>query len=124
MTKNKKTYFICPVGGHSPEETEDTVRELENDGWDVYWPHRDTDQNDKTGLAICESRAKAIREREYVHFCWGGENEGCLFDLGMAFILNKKIIPVYMPKIVPGKKSLQAMVNAYYNKWRNHNENS
>ena len=104
-----KTFLICPVRGKSAEETQGIVDELEALDYDVHWPHRDTDQNDDTGLRICQDNRRAIEEADVVHIVWDGNSQGCLFDLGIAFALRKRIMPVELP----GKtdhKSFQNMV--------------
>ena len=112
----KKTFLICPVRGHGLEETEDIVKGLESEGWLVHWPPRDTDQNDPNGFRICTDNMDAIKKSDAVHFIWNGESQGCLFDLGIAFTLNKKIIPISMPELTD-HKSFQNMVN----EWSKHN---
>lgn len=104
-----KTFLICPVRGKSSEETQDVVDELEALDYEVHWPHRDTNQNDNTGLRICQDNRKAIEEADIVHIVWDGNSQGCLFDLGIAFALNKKIMPIELPEITDGK-SFQNMI--------------
>lgn len=106
------TFLICPVRGHDMAETEALVKSLEADGWDVYWPPRDTPQDDPTGYNICRNNEAAIRARRYVHFVWDGKSQGGLFDLGMAFAMGKTIIPVQMPPLTTGK-SFQNMVSEW-----------
>jgi len=108
----KRTFLICPVRGHDMAETEALVAKLESEGWDVYWPPRDTPQDDPTGYNICRANEAAIRSRPYVHLTWNGESQGCLFDLGMAFALGKTVLPIQMPPPTPGK-SFQNMVTEW-----------
>jgi len=108
----KKTFLICPVRGHDSSETFDIVSNLEIDGWQVHWPPRDTNQDDDVGLSICNQNLSAIDDADVVHFIWDGESQGCLFDLGMAFALDKKIIPIKMPPLTDGK-SFQNMVTEW-----------
>ena len=108
----KRTFLICPVRGHSMDETKALVAKLESEGWEVYWPPRDTPQDDPTGYDICRTNEAAIRSRPYVHFVWNGESQGCLFDLGMAFAMGKTVIPVSMPEPTSGK-SFQNMVTEW-----------
>jgi hypothetical protein len=109
---DKRTFLICPVRGHGMGETASIVDNLEKDGWDVYWPPFDTDQDDDTGLRICQDNLAAIKDRPYIHFIWNGESQGCLFDLGMAFALGKKVIVVSIPELTEGK-SFQNMVTEW-----------
>ena len=107
-----KTFLICPVRGVSPEETRHIVDGLEKDGWEVHWPHRDTNQDDPVGLRICGDNRAAIEEAEAVHIVWDGKSQGSLFDLGMTFSLGKKIVPIELPEATEGK-SFQNMVRAW-----------
>jgi len=110
-----KTFLICPVRGVDPALTEGLVKDLEADGWDVHWPPRDTDQNDNTGLHICQDNKKAIQEADVIHLVWDGKSQGSLFDLGMAFMLGKEIYPLNIPKLTEGK-SFQNMITEWAKK--------
>jgi nucleoside 2-deoxyribosyltransferase len=109
MQKTKKAFLICPVRGHSLEETEETVRWLESGAWSVHWPPRDTDQNDNTGYRICVDNRTAIEQSDVVFVIWDGKSQGCLFDLGMAFALRKSVLWVTLPPESRGK-SFQNMI--------------
>lgn len=108
----QKTFLICPVRGVSLEQSRTVVEALESAGWQVHWPHRDTDQTDDIGLRICQDNRAGIEEADVVHVIWYGESHGVLFDLGMAFALRKPVIPVMLPAPTPGK-SFQNMVRAW-----------
>lgn len=107
-----KSFLICPVRGKSPEDTAGIVKSLEDEGYHVHWPHRDTNQSDPVGLRICGDNLAAIQNADVVHVVWDGLSQGCLFDLGMAFALNKKISPISLPDETPNK-SFQNMVRAW-----------
>ena len=107
-----KAFLICPVRGHSPEETEEIVGRLEAKGWDLHWPHRDTDQNDPVGLRLCENNRAAISEAKRVFIVWDGKSTGSLFDLGMAFALHKPLTVIAAPEATDGK-SFQNMMKAW-----------
>ena len=98
-----KTFLICPIRGVSQNENELIVKQLECDGYEVYYPDRDTNQVDDTGLRICADNRDAISTRDVVHVIWDGKSQGVLFDLGMAFALKKKIIVVSIPENINGK---------------------
>jgi len=107
-----KTFLICPVRGHAADKFADIVSGLEAAGWDVHWPPRDTDQDDDTGLRICTDNLSAIRASDAVHVVWDGDSQGCLFDLGAAFALGKRVIPISLPNPTEGK-SFQNMIRAW-----------
>jgi len=104
-----KTFLICPVRGHELSETEEFVKRLENKGWEVYWPPRNTNQDDPIGYQICLDNKAAIQNSDVVHVIWDGQSQGCLFDLGMAFAMNKKIIAISLPERTQ-EKSFQNMI--------------
>lgn len=103
------TFLICPVRGVDPSITEKYVKELEDEGWEVHWPPRDTNQIDDTGLRICMDNRTAIKKSDVVHIIWDGKSQGCLFDLGIAFALNKEIVPLSLPPNTE-TKSFQNMI--------------
>ncbi len=108
----KRTFLICPVRGHDPKECEHIVAKLTNDGYTVYWPPRDTNQDDDTGLRICQDNMAAIAAADIVHVVWDGNSQGCLFDLGMAFAMGKQVVPISLPEATIGK-SFQNMVRSW-----------
>jgi nucleoside 2-deoxyribosyltransferase len=93
-------------------ETAELVRELEQDGWAVHWPPRDTDQMDQTGYRICEDNREAIRRADVVFVVWDGKSKGSLFDLGMAFAMEKPVRVVELPPETE-ERSLQKMVREW-----------
>lgn len=107
-----RSFLICPVRGVSAEDTGWIVAKLEAEGHTVHWPHRDTDQNDDTGLRICADNRAAIEAADVVCVVWDGRSQGCLFDLGMAFALGKQIKVIDMPAPTEGK-SFQNMARAW-----------
>ena len=109
-----KGFLICPVRGHDQEETKSVVEKYEALGWKIHWPPRDTNQDDETGLRICTDNYRAIRESDVVLVIWDGKSQGCLFDLGMAFAMNKPISVIQVPMMTEGK-SFQNMIRAWEN---------
>jgi len=101
-------YIICPVR-HATEVWQQATltyaSELEKQGHNVYLPFRDANQKDNTGKKICEAHAMAVFNCDEIHIAYDGESEGWLFDLGMAFVLNKtiKIIEHLFPTKTKGK---------------------
>lgn len=107
-----KTFLIAPVRGLAPDAHAAAVKTLTLDGFEVYWPARDTDQSDPTGLKICSTNRDAIKSADFVHVIWDGKSQGCLFDLGMAFAFSKWVIPISLPERTEGK-SFQNMIDAW-----------
>ncbi len=114
----KTAFLICPVRGISESMRvgfDAQVKHLEDvDGWTVHYPPRDTPQN-VGSLQTCEINKQAIRNADTVFIIWDGKSKGCLFDLGIAFALGKRGIPVtgYFPNSTVGYKSFQNMVYQY-----------
>ena len=113
----KSIFIIRPVRGISEEyelSIQGYIYELHVQGHQVYDPNRHTNQNDATGLRICEQNRFAIEVADEVHVVWDGKSQGCLFDLGMAFALRKTVVPVVglFPRMSKGK-SFQNMVYAW-----------
>lgn len=111
-SRAKRTFLICPVRGKDPATHAAIVADLELEGYTVHFPPRDTDQDDDTGLRICRNNAAAIAAAHVVHVIWDGKSQGCLFDLGVAFALDKTIIPIELPEATEGK-SFQNMIRAW-----------
>ena len=112
-----KVFLIRPVRGISQEYKEDIehfITTLEAVGHDVYDPARDTNQRDPVGLDICKQNRQAITDCDVVNIIWDGKSTGSLFDLGMAFAMNKKIYTVIgmFPNSTMGK-SFANMVYAW-----------
>ena len=111
MKNIKKSFVICPVRGANLSYQEPIIKHLETD-FQVYWPARDTHQNDPIGLAICQENLKAMQDADVVHIIWDGKSQGSLFDLGMAFALGKWVVPIELTAPTSGK-SFQNMINAW-----------
>lgn len=102
----KRVFFICVVRQASEAEVElqkQYVKSLEAAGYKVHWPHRDTKQDDPTGLHIIKTNRAGIVKADEVHVWWkhrpdgSSESEGSVFDFGMTwmamlFAPEKKII--------------------------------
>jgi nucleoside 2-deoxyribosyltransferase len=87
-------FLICPVRNAEPWQIQtmnDYIKFLEDQGEKVYYPARDTDQNDNTGYKICSDNLEAIKESKEVHIFWDKNSQGTLFDLGIAFALEKRL---------------------------------
>ena len=98
-------YIICSVRKANEKyrnNLEKYVRELEEEGHKVHLPHRDTDQNAR-GIDICKQNREATVWADEIHIFFSGDSTGSHFDLGMAFVLNKKILVVENEKYGEGK---------------------
>jgi hypothetical protein len=87
-------FLICPVRNATEEQKAKIAKYIEDAearGMKVYYPARDTNQQDAVGWRICSDNRKAIQESEEIHVFWDSNSTGTLFDLGMAFCLGKRI---------------------------------
>jgi len=111
-----KAFVIHPIKDADPDfmdEVKSFVKGLEAAGHFVYLPVEDTKQEDKTlGYRICLNNKHAIIEADVVFVAWDGQSRGCVFDLGMAFAMDKeiRIIPGLWPKGEEGKKCFENMI--------------
>lgn len=109
-TREKKTYLICPVRDVNPLLVWPVVDQLEIEGWDVYWPARDANQDDATGFNILDVHRFHMNDRPFVHLFWLPSSKGSLFDLGMAFAGHKELIVLSQPEPSKPGKSFERMV--------------
>jgi len=103
---HKSVFFISPVRGimrgEDPElkaRLQEYVTSLENQGYKVHWPLRDTPQIDPTGgFVICRTNCKAIIDADEIHIWYDESSNGSKFDMGGVFMLcemesmRKKIV--------------------------------
>lgn len=108
----KKGFLICPVRGADQKVSDTIVKLLEDNGWVIFYPPRDTDQKDKDGFRICGDNLEAMKAAELIFIIWDGKSQGCLFDAGMAFALNKPIDITLIPE-VSTEKSFQNMFRVW-----------
>ena len=90
-----KVFIVCPVRNATEKEAKTIathIQMLEDKGVKVHYPPRDTNQNDPCGYEICLQNAIAIIESDEVHIYWNGKSQGSMFDLGIVFVKNKKIV--------------------------------
>lgn len=90
-------YIICAVRNADPERVKQLrlyAAQSRRDGHRVHFPPDDAPQDDSTGKAICETHLAAMRKCDEVHVFWDVRSSGSHFDLGMAYALGKKIVPV------------------------------
>ena len=90
-------YIICAVRNASSERTEEIrayVRKQRALGHHVHFPPDDVCQDDPTGETICHAHLAAMQTADEVHVFWDVKSSGSHFDLGMAYALGVKIVPV------------------------------
>lgn len=95
-------FLICPVRNATEEQKEKMtqyINDLESEGKKVYYPARDTNQVDSIGYRICCDNRDAIKEADEIHIFYDPNSSGSLFDLGMAFALDKKLTLVNIDDI-------------------------
>jgi hypothetical protein len=107
-------FLICPVRNATDDQKawmKGYIEQLEDAGMKVYYPARDTDQNDNIGFRICEDNRSAIFNSKEIHIFWDKDSQGSLFDLGMAFMMNKPLVIVNKIKVVlTDSKSFSNMI--------------
>lgn len=110
-----KIYVICAVRNGVPERIADLrvyAAMRRTAGHVVHFPPDDALQDDPTGIAICEAHRNAMIECDEVHVFWDVRSFGSHFDLGMAFALRKKIVPIACEVLDGPGKSYWKVINA------------
>jgi len=88
--------IICSVRSSVDKEyIEEYVQMLESKGVRVFYPARDTNQNDSSGIRICRDNRASFMSCREIHVIFHPESQGTLFDLGMVF--ERKPIKVVNP---------------------------
>ena len=97
-------FLICPVRNASERQREDM--ELYKNimleaGYKVHIPHLDTEEEFDLfgGYAICCENGDAIAKADAVHIYYDKESQGSLFDLGIAYYLNKSLVLINQEQI-------------------------
>lgn len=92
-----KIYIICAVRNATQErvaELREYAEQKRAEGHRVHFPPDDAPQSDPTGEAICRTHLDAMRDADEVHVFWDVESKGSHFDLGMAYAMQKRMVPV------------------------------
>ncbi len=110
----KKIYLVCPVRNVTPENKEQLdrlVEKLESNGANVHYPHRDVEQNDRTGgYSITNSHFEAMEQVDEVWIVCDPQSYGSHVDLGMAIGLRKNLhLAGVVGKDTPGKSYLKVI---------------
>lgn len=100
-----KVFIICSVRDSNikyKERLESYASMLKHQGYDVYLPHRDTDQK-ANSIEICRQNMYAIKESDQVHIFYNSTSQGTHFDMGVAFALKKPVVVVENESCEEGK---------------------
>jgi len=92
MKNASPDFLICPVRGATDEEKawiQSYIGKMEAKGFKIYYPARDTNQEDSIGLRICSDNRAAIRKSGVVRIFYNQGSQGTLFDVGMSFMADK-----------------------------------
>ncbi|PKM70119.1 MAG: hypothetical protein CVU86_07110 [Firmicutes bacterium HGW-Firmicutes-11] len=116
---NKSIFLICPVRNATEvqkQKMEKHISKIESQGHTIYYPARDTDQNDGVGYRICTDNLNAMKAADEIHIFWDPSSTGTLFDLGMAFALKKKLKIVNFEEVeITRSKSFSNMIRHWQN---------
>ena len=107
-----KRYVICPVRQVTGAELgviRAFVLEKESEGDAVFWPYRDTEQDAKA-VDICGQNYIALFNSNIVDVYWNNKSKGSIFDLGMAFGMNKEMNLINEVKVADYKSLEQLLV--------------
>lgn len=91
-------YIICAVRNATSARVAELRAYAEAkraEGHRVHFPPDDAPQEDPTGEAICRTHFAAMKSADEVHVFWDVKSSGSHFDLGMAYALGIRIVPVH-----------------------------
>ena len=98
-----KKFFIIHSKGLT-DKAHNLAESLRSQGHEVYVPGIQTKQ-DTDELTICTANREAMNRADEVRVIWDGTSHGVIFDLGMAFALNK---PIKLEYVIP--KSMKGLM--------------
>ena len=91
-----KIFLICPVRNATLEQKkwiEAFVEEKNKENYIVHAPHLHTNQVDPLGwYNICKQNADEIASSEEIDIYYDQSSTGSVFDLGVAYALNKPLV--------------------------------
>ena len=97
----KKKFFIIHSKGLTNKASE-LAEKLRAEGHEVYVPGVQTKQ-DTDELTIATANRAAMRNADEVRVIWDGTSHGVIFDLGMAFAMEKPLkLDYVIPKTMTG----------------------
>jgi nucleoside 2-deoxyribosyltransferase len=101
-----KKIFIIQSKGLTDRASELATR-LRAEGCEVYVPVIQTRQ-DTDELTIASANREAMRQADEVHVIWDGTSHGVIFDIGMAFAMEK---PIRLEYVIP--KSMKNLLELF-----------
>jgi hypothetical protein len=99
----KRIYIICPVRNvkeHDKKNIEDYVRMEEAKGNKVFYPARDTIQDDGI-VNVLTSDREGMHKSNEVRVYYTEYSIGSIFDCGMAFMSYKPILLINREAVKP-----------------------
>ena len=111
-------FLICPVRNATTEQKskmEEYIQSVKEQGKTIYYPATDTNQNDHIGFRICSDNKNALLNSKEVHIFWDAKSTGSLFDLGMAFAINKELSVINFDEVESTEgKSFSNMIKEWH----------
>lgn len=99
-----KIFLICPVRNATKNQKkwiENFVKEKYVVGYIIHAPHLHTVQSDLFGgYAICKQNAEAVATSEEIDIYYDQSSTGSVFDLGVAYALNKPLVLLNKEEII------------------------
>jgi len=88
----KNAYLICPVRKLTETEKETINSKIANlrKVYNLYVPYEQ--KQDCDGREICERNRRAIIDADVVFVWWNATSEGSVFDFGMFYALQKRVV--------------------------------
>lgn len=101
---DNKIFLICPVRNATDNQKqwiENFVKEKHTEGYIIHAPHLHTVQSDLFGgYAICRQNANAVATSEEIDIYYDQSSTGSVFDLGVAYALNKPLVLLNKEEII------------------------
>lgn len=113
-----RIYFICPHSSFVPDlvtRVDSLVDSFEELGHSVYYPPLDIKQQGGAELYKCTIKREVMEKADKVFLAWDGEDQDCVFDLGMAFCLRKPIVA--LSGLVPPEAEMPVMFARMISDW-------
>jgi nucleoside 2-deoxyribosyltransferase len=113
-----KSFIISPVrniDNHTHIELQRVTAELEEQGYSVHLPIRDTNQQNNE-IGICSQNYQAIIDADLVCIWYEPNSIGSVFDLGVT-VSHKKPLKILNTVLRTEGKSFANMILDYTNLW-------